>query len=167
MTLRRSLAACAVALAVLAGCSGGDDKEDAATSSTAPASTAAGSPTTLRPVDTRFTGQNSAQFCTLAKTYNERFTSVGTNPTPAQLRTVAREGQTAITQALNAAPAEIKKDVEVLATTFNGLLSEFEKANFEVAKVPPTALAPLSSPEFQMSTTRFQSYIRTVCGVTG
>ena len=33
--------------------------------------------TTVRPVDTSFTGQNSAQFCNLAKTYNDRFTSVG------------------------------------------------------------------------------------------
>ena len=149
---------------MLAGCSGGDD-EDAAPTTSAPAGTA-GPTTTVRPVDTSFTGQNSAQFCALARTYNERFTSVSPNATPAQLRTVAREGQTAITQAVNAAPAEIKPDVEVLARSFGSLLSELEKVNFEVARLPPTALQALQAPEFQQSTTRFQAYIRTVCGVS-
>jgi hypothetical protein len=155
------LAACGVALLVLAGCSGGDDDDDAAPTTAAPAT----APTTVRPVDTSFTGQNSAQFCGLARTYNERFTSVGTNPTPTQLRTVAREGQTAITQAVSAAPAEIKTDVEVLARTFGALLTELEKVNFEVTRLPPAAVQSLSAPEFQQSTTRFQAYIRSVCGI--
>jgi hypothetical protein len=99
----------------------------------------------------------------LAKTYNDRFTSVGTSPTPAQLRTLAREGQTAITQAVNAAPTEIKPDVQVIANTFGGLLTELEKVNFEATRMPPSAFNSLSSPEFTASTTRFQAYIRTVC----
>ena len=165
-TLRKTLGACGVILALLAGCSGGDDK-DTASNSSVPPSTSVAPATTVRPVDTSFTGQNSAQFCTLAKTYTDRFSSVGANATPAQLRTLAREGQTAITQAVNAAPAEIKRDVELLATTFNGLIAELEKVNFEVARVPPAALSQLSTPEFQTSTTRFQTYIRSVCGITG
>ncbi len=161
--LRNSLAACAaVAVLLLTGCSGGED--DAAPTTSAPANT--GPTTTVRPVDTSFTGQNSAQFCSLARTYNERFTSVGSNPSPAQLRTVTREGQTAITQAVNAAPAEIKPDVEVLARTFSTLLTELEKVNFEVTRLPPAALQSLQAPEFQASTTRFQAYIRTVCGIS-
>ena len=40
------------------------------------------------------------------------FTQIGANATPAQLRTVAREGQTAINQAVSAAPGEIKGDVQ-------------------------------------------------------
>lgn len=160
--LRRFLAAFAIASVVLTGCSGGDDDEAAPTTS----AQAGGPTTTMRPVDTSFTGQNSAEFCTLARTYNERFTSVGSNPSPAQLRTVTREGQTAITQAVNAAPAEIKPDVEVLARTFTGLLTELERVNFEVARLPPAALQSLQAPEFQASTTRFQAYIRTVCGIS-
>ena len=163
--IRRTLAACGVALLVLAGCSGGGD-DDAAPTTSAAGSAATGPTTTMRPVDTSFTGQNSAEFCALAKTYNERFTSVGSNPTPAQLRTVAREGQTAINQAVSAAPAEIKRDVEVIANTFTTLLSELEKVNFEAARMPPAALQPMQAPEFQQSTTRFQAYIRTFCGVS-
>jgi hypothetical protein len=160
----KKLAAGALALVILTGCSGGDDDDAAPT--TAPAAGASGgSSTTVRPVDTSFTGQNSAQFCALAKTYNERFTGVGSNPTPAQLRTLAREGQTAINQAVTAAPGEIKRDVEVIATTFGGLISELEKVNYEAARMPPAAFNSLSAPDFTASTTRFQAYIRTVCGV--
>jgi hypothetical protein len=31
----------------------------------------------------------------------------------------------------------------------------------------PAALGSLQAPEFQASTTRFQAYLRTVCGITG
>ncbi len=162
---RTTLAGCAVALLVLVGCSG-DGDDDAASNTSAPPTTAPAPTTTVRPVDTSFTGQNSAEFCSLARTYNERFTSVTPNATPAQLRTVAREGQTAITQAVNAAPAEVKADVQVVANTFGALLSELEKVNYEIARVPPAALQALQGPEFQRATTRFQAYLRSVCGVS-
>ena len=159
------LTACAMALIVMSGCSGGDD-DDSASNTTSPPP-AAGPTTTVLSTNTSFTGQNSAQFCNLARTYNERFSKVSANPTPAELRTVTREGQTAITQAVNAAPAEIKRDVEVIAAAFNGLLAELEKVNFEAARLPSTAFGSLSAPEFTQATTRFNSYVRTVCGVTG
>jgi hypothetical protein len=157
-------AACGVTLLLMAGCSGGDDG-DAASPTTVAA--APGPTTTVLSTNTSFTGQNSAQFCGLARTYNERFSKVSANPTPAELRSLTREGQTAITQAVNAAPAEIKPDVQVISTAFNGLISELEKVNFEVARLPPTAFGSLSAPEFTQATTRFNSYVRTVCGVTG
>ena len=163
--MRRTLAACGLALLVLAGCSGGDD--DTATpapSTTAPA--AAGGPTTsLRTVDTNFTGQGSAEFCNLARTYTERSSQLGPSATPAQLRTVAREGQTAINQALNAAPAEIKNDVQIIATAFGGLLTDLETANYDVTKVAPASFARLQAPEFGTASQRFQAYVRNVCKV--
>ena len=159
---RISLLACGLAVLLLTACSGGDDDNDAAPTTSAPATTLAPAGGTTTP---SFTGQNSAQFCNLARTYNERFTSVGPNATPAQLRTVAREGQTAISQAVTSAPAEIKTDVEVLARTFTALLAEMERVNFEAARLPPTALQSLSAPEFQASTQRFQAYLRSVCQV--
>ncbi|HVL06719.1 MAG TPA: hypothetical protein VM388_12075 [Acidimicrobiales bacterium] len=162
--LHKTLAAiAALTLVVLAGCSGGGDDDDAAP--TTAAAGAGGPTTTVRPVDTSFSGQNSAQFCALARTYSERANAFGSNPTPAQLRTATREGQTAITQAVNAAPAEIKPDVEVLARAFTAILAELEKVNFEPARMPPAALQPLQTPEFQQSTTRFQAYGRSVCGI--
>ena len=151
--------ACGLVLVVMTGCGGGDD--DGASPTTSSPGTVP--TTTVRPVDTSFTGQDSAQFCALSRTFNDRFASVGGNTTPAQLRTVAREGQTAISQALAAAPAEIKRDVEVISRTFTAFLGELEKVNYDATKVPPAALESLSAPEFQQSTTRFQAYYRSVC----
>jgi hypothetical protein len=162
--MRRTLAACGLALLVLAGCSGGDDNDAAP----APTTIAAGGPsTTLRTVDTNFTGQGSAEFCNLARTYNDRFTQIGANATPAQLRTVAREGQTAINQAVNAAPGEIKSDVQVIANAFGGLLTDLEAVNYDVTKVTPATFARLQAPEFATSSQRFQAYMRNVCRVGG
>jgi hypothetical protein len=46
-------------------------------------------------------------------------------------------------------------------------VAELEKVNFEAARLPPAAIGTLSAPEFTQATTRFQSYGRTVCGITG
>ena len=165
--MQSALAACGVALVLLTGCSRGGGKDTASSPTTTAAPAATGPSTTVRPVDTSFTGQNSAQFCTLAKTYNDRFSNVNAAATPAQLRTVTQEGRTAINQAVTAAPAEIKPDVQVIATAFTALFTELEKVNFDVSKVSPAALGSLQAPEFQASTTRFQAYLRSVCGITG
>lgn len=162
---RSTLAACGLALLVLTGCSSGDDDKDAApAASTAPA----GPTTTLGATDTTFTGQGSSDFCNLARTYAERSTNVG-NPassSPAQLRTLANEGKTAITQAANAAPAEIKADVQLIATTFTALLAELEKVNYDGTKLAPEAFAPLQAPEFGRASQRFQAYTRDVCKIS-
>lgn len=161
---RGVLAACGLVVLLLAGCSSGGGKKVASPSASAPAST--GPTTTVRPVDTSFTGQNSAQFCTLAKTYNDRFSNVGSASTPAQLKSVTQDGRTAIDQAAAAAPAEIKPDVQVLANAFGTLFTELEKVNFDPTKISAAAFAPLQAPEFQASTLRFQAYLKSVCGVS-
>jgi len=160
--LRRILAIGLLATAVLAGCSSSDKGETAAPSTTSGAPT-----TTIRPVDTSFTGQNSAQFCTLAKTYNDKFANVGTASSPAQLRTLVQDGRTAVNAARDAAPPEIKADAQALANAFNMLFVELEKVNFDATKVPLAAFSALQAPEFQSATVRFQAYLKNVCGVTG
>ena len=162
---RRLWAACGAALLVMAGCSGGDD-DDSATDITAPPAT--GPTTTVLSTNTSFTGQNSAEFCNLARTYAERSANLGnlSQATPAQLRTMANEGRTAITQAANAAPPEIKADVQLIATTFSGLLVELERVNYDGTKVAPAAFAPLQSPEFGRASQRFQAYSRDVCKIS-
>ena len=165
--LRFSMAACGVAMLVMSGCSS-DGKEGASPTTSSPSSTPAPRPTTtVRSVDTSFSGQNSAQFCSLAKTYNDRFTSVGTASTPAQLRSATQDGRTAINQAVSAAPAEIKPDVQVLANAFAAMFTELERVNFDPSKVSVAALTPLQAPEFQAATIRFQAYVHGVCGLTG
>lgn len=164
--IRKAALAAALALVVLGGCSSGSSKKQASPSTSTPAATAPGGPTTtIRPVDTSFTGQNSAQFCGLAKTYNDRYSNLGPTNTPAQLKTVVQDGRTAINAAASAAPAEIKPDVQVLADAFGSVYNELEKVNFDATKVSLTAFAPLQTPQFQQSTVRFQAYLQKVCGI--
>ena len=164
MRIRSTLAACGLALLVLAGCSSGDDDNDAApAASTAPA----GPTTTALPADPNFTGQGSTEFCNLARTYTERSANVGNPATssPAQLRALANEGRTAITQAADAAPPEIKADVQLIATTFTNLIAELEKVNYDGTKLTQAAFAPLQTPEFGRASQRFQAYNRDVCKI--
>ena len=149
----------------MAGCSGGDDNDSASNTTALPAS---GPTPTVRPPDPTFTGQGSAEFCNLARTYTERSANLGNlgSSTPAQLRTVVNEGRMAITQAANAAPPEIKADVQLISTTFAGLLAELEKVNFEVSRMPPEAFTPLQAPEFGRASQRFQAYTRDVCKIS-
>ena len=158
---RRLLTACGLALLVLGGCSSSDPKP------TSTPTTAAGGPsTTLPPVATSFTGQGSAQFCALAKTYTDRSASLGANLTQAQLRTASQDARTAITQAAAAAPAEIKADAQAVSDAFAALFDELNRANFDPSKVSPAALAPLSSPQLSTATTRFEAYLHSVCGIS-
>ena len=57
--------------------------------------------------------------------------------------------------------------MQVIANVFTGLLIELEKVNFDIGKLSPSSLGSLQAPEFQSSTTRFQAYLRSVCGVGG
>lgn len=157
------MAICGLALAVTTACSSSSEKEASPSTS----ATSAGPTTTARPVDTSFTGQGSAQFCSLAKTYTDRFANVGAATTPAQLKTVVQDGRAAINDAAAAAPAEIKPDVQVIADAFGSLVNGLDKVNYDVTKVSAEAFAPLQAPQFQASSTRFQAYTTKVCGITG
>lgn len=150
--IRTTLAICGLAAALLASCSSGGDKKEA-------------SPTTVRPVDSGFTGQNSAEFCALAKTYKDRSNDVSPGSSPAELRTAAEDGLTAINEVVSAAPAEIKPDVKVVAGALGAVVTELQKVGFDTTKAPPAAFAPLQAPEFQASASRFQTYITQVCGI--
>lgn len=152
-----------IAVVALSSCSG--DGNSATQTSTPTTTTAPGPLTTLRPVDTSFTGLNNAEFCALARTYTDRSGTVNQARTPDELRAGVRESQTAINQVVSTAPAEIKGDVQSLANAFGVLFTELERANFDPTKVSLTAFAPLQSPEFAQSTARFQAYVRTVCGI--
>lgn len=163
---RTALTACGLSLLLLAaatGCGGGDDKKEAAPPTSAQVS---GPTTTLAPVDTRFTGQGSTEFCNLARTYTERFGKVDPKLSGTQLRTLTQEGLTALNQAAGAAPAEIKTDVQVIANVIRGLVAELDRVNYDYSKVSPDSLSKLQAPDFAASTQRFQAYMTNVCKIT-
>ena len=148
-------AACLVALMPLAGCS--DDKKSDTSQSSATTATS------VRPVDTSFTGEGSAEFCNFITTFTEGSQNVSPNASPAVLEASFRDALTAINQAVAVAPAEIKGDVVAIADTFEGVVTAVSTANFDLARVDASTLQSLQSEGFLDAVTRLQSYLTTVC----
>ena len=157
--MRRALAAVALLTLLLAGCSDDSDDDSAAGTTTTVAST------TSISVDTNFTGEGSERFCELARTYRERLDELGTTD-PTQLRALATEAETAIKEAREVAPDEIKGDVQLVAAASISFFEVLAAANYDLTKVSPDALSGLQRPEVQASTQRLTAYTHNVCGIT-
>ena len=157
--MRRALAAVALLTLLLAGCSDDSDDDSAAGTTTTVAST------TSISVDTNFTGEGSERFCELARTYRERLDELGTTD-PTQLRALATEAETAIKEAQEVAPEEIKGDVQLVAAASISFFEVLAAANYDLTKVSPDALSGLQRPEVQASTQRLTAYTQNVCGIT-
>jgi hypothetical protein len=151
-------AACLVALLPLAGCS--DDKDDGASQSAVTA-------TTVRPVDTSFTGEGSEEFCRFITTFTEGSQNVSPTASPAELETSFREALTAIDQAVSVAPGEIKGDVVSIADTFERVVTAVSTADFNLERVDATALEALQSEGFLDAVTRLQAYLTSICKTSG
>ena len=140
----------------LSGCGGGDS-DDAA-----PAQAS----TTAPPVTTAVVGNDQAgtPFCKLARTYTEKFSTILASASdPVKLRAVTTDAESAIRQAQATAPAEIKPDVTVVATTAGQVLKALEKNNFDLART--SEVTKLQEPAFQTSFAKLNRYARAHCGV--
>jgi hypothetical protein len=143
-----------VAVLGLTGCGGGDDKD------AAPAQTTA-APSTTSPVGN---DQAGTPFCGLARTYNEKFsTLLAVANDPAKLKAATTDAESAIRQAQSQAPAEIKSDVTAVATTAKDVLAALQKNNFDLSKTPE--VSKLQEPAFQTSLANLNRYARAHCGV--
>ena len=144
-----------VAAIGLTGCGGGGDDKNAA-----PAPTTAASSTTT-PVGN---DQAGTPFCGLARTYNEKFsTLLAVANDPAKLKAATTDAESAIRQAQSQAPAEIKSDVTAVAATAKDVLAALQKNNFDLSKTPE--VSKLQEPAFQTSLANLNRYARAHCGV--
>ena len=144
-----------VAVLGLTGCGGGGDDDDAA-----PAQT------TAAPATTAAVGNDQAgtPFCGLARTYTEKFsTLLAVANDPAKLRAATTDAESAIRQAQAQAPAEIKSDVGVVATTAKDVLAALQKNNFDLSRT--AEVSKLQEPRFQTSLANMNRYARAHCGV--
>ena len=139
----------------LTACGGGDSDDDAA-----PATTAAPPPTTAAVGN----DQAGTPFCGLARTYTEKFSTILASANdPVRLRAVTTDAEAAIRQAQATAPAEIKSDVTVVATTARQVLTALQKNNFDLAGT--SEITKLQEPAFQTSLANMNRYARAHCGV--
>ncbi|HVL26823.1 MAG TPA: hypothetical protein VM390_01655 [Acidimicrobiales bacterium] len=148
--------AAVVLVAGLAACGGGSGSEDRSSATTAPGRDA---PTT---VDTRFTGEGSAEFCRDILTYSERFRRLGEAASP-DARTAYTEAARAVNASVGSAPPEIRRDVELVAGAFTDLVRELEAVDYQFPRLPPAVVTRFMSAELQSASTRVEAYIRTFC----
>ena len=144
-----------VAVLGLTACGGGDSDDDAA-----PATTTAPPPTAA------VVGNDQAgtPFCGLARTYTEKFSTILASANdPVKLKAVTTDAEASIRQAQSTAPAEIKSDVTVVATTARQVLSALQKNNFDLAGT--SEITKLQEPAFQTSLANMNRYARAHCGV--
>ena len=143
-----------IAVLGLTGCGGGDDDD------------AAPAPTTAAPSTTALVGNDQAgtPFCGLARTYTEKFsTLLAVANDPVKLRAATTDAEAAIRQAQSQAPAEIKSDVTLVATTAGQVLAALQKNSFDLSKTPE--VSKLQEPAFQTSLANLNRYSRAHCGV--
>ena len=145
-----------VAVLGLAGCGGGGDDEEAAPTTTVPPTT-----TTAAVGD----DQAGTPFCQLAKTYAEKYASILTVANdPAKLRAATTDAESAIRQAQATAPAEVKADVTLVATTASQVLTALQRNNFDLSRTPE-AITRLQEPSFTTALSNLNRYGRAHCGI--
>jgi hypothetical protein len=114
-----------------------------------------------------FSGADSARFCEFTRTYYDRFATLfaglGSRSDPVALGRVVEQLTGSIRDAVGVAPGEIKADVQMLAAAASGFVAALRQANFDFAKVPPSAGARLQEPDVKAARDRVDAYVRTVC----
>jgi hypothetical protein len=171
-----SVVALTVALALGAAACSGDDA-----SSSSDRSTAAGSATTAAGGDAGATG--GGDFCDesrdqLAKVFSGgRDQLLGTvlpgllDPSKAeaarsQLKALAADVRASNEAVVDAAPAEIRADLETVLSAVTALYDALEKADYDVTKIDIGALSSVpSDPNLQGAAERVGAYYKDRCGI--
>lgn len=156
--LARSVVTVAVvgALAVgAAACGGGDDGKDAK---------GKGSSTTTTTI--HFSGDDSAAFCTQLADFQSRFNAatLDVDSLPADKRADTwKAALDAISGLQSAASSEIEPAVKLLHQRIEAVLPALAAADYDISKVPASALAELRTTESAAATARIEAYGTQVC----
>jgi uncharacterized ferritin-like protein (DUF455 family) len=118
-------------------------------------------------VDTNFSGAGSAEYCRLARTYQDAQNKLNPTNTSPDLRQVFQDAARDIKLAVGVAPEEIKNDVQIVSDGFNALIAALAPVNYDFTKLPPDLIVRFQSAEFSAASQRVAAYARTVCGVGG
>lgn len=164
----RLVAAAVAALTLVAcGSGGGGGGDDAAPESQPTTTVTTGPNTPPQPVDTKFTGAGSAEYCKLAKSYADASSKLSPTNTTPDLRQLFQDAARDIKAAVAVAPAEIKNDVQIVADGFNALVDALQPVNYDFTRLTPDLIARFMSAEFTTASTRVAAYSRNVCGIAG
>lgn len=161
------MAVVAAVLAILPGCGHGGGGGGSSSPSPPPSSSAAVTPAvtaTTGPltVDTTFTGQGSAAYCQLSKSYADAAARLGPNP-DAQLRQAYEDAARDMQAAVAVAPAEIKGDAQIVADGFGGLIAALQGVDYDFTRLPPDVVARFMDDDFRRASIRLTAYGKNIC----
>jgi hypothetical protein len=153
---RRTLAA-VLLLAAFGACGGDGDNEE-----TAPTTTLGATSTTTA---SSFTGAGSEPFCNQARQAQQELaglTQAGSSPEA--MRDVFLAAAAALRSLAEAAPPEIKGDVETIAASYDDLQKSLEAAGWDPTKLPGEITGRLTAPDITAASQRLNAYQQQVCG---
>lgn len=142
-------------MAVLAACGGSSS------------SSTKGTPTTTA---STVRASRGGSFCKqIADTYNEALTFAGaTARSPDELRTELDKTLKDGKDTINAAPDEVKADLQVIQDAVAKFSDSLAKVGYDVNRLGSDAIAAISvftSPEFQKAAEHSQTYVKDQCGI--
>jgi len=150
-------AACLVTILALGGCSDSDNDDAAGTTSTTGARA-----TSSLPVDTRFTGEGSAEFCRFLNTFNEGMGTGGTAP-----GVDYQAALEALDQMVAVAPDDLKANLVTLSDGLQALVTAASAPGFNPNTLDPAVVTVITSPDFSGSLGRLDAYYTKYCGTGG
>lgn len=138
----------------LGGCSRG------ATDQASPRPVARATSTT----DPVFSGEGRERFCPLVRATDERLSGLSAaGSRPDDVRRLYSAAQQAVEDLADAAPAEVRADVRVIAKAYDEFIGELREARYDPAKVSPDARQKLQSPRVKAAGERLDAYRSKVC----
>jgi hypothetical protein len=167
MKSRHSQLAQAVGIALIAvmatACGGAKAKVAAAGAgdATAADSSAVGSAAGVAPV--KATGGGS--FCKLYAASVNSATRDAAAAAPEDTKARIEVARSDAHEALNIAPAEIKKDVALLIDVSDKMYSALAKAGYDYSKLTPADMTAFSTPEVTAAEEHLTAYIKGTCGI--
>jgi hypothetical protein len=89
---------------------------------------------------------------------------MGSATAPDQLRGSVAAARASMGAARASAPPEVAGDFGVVADGYGQLFDGMEQANYELSRVPLSAVQALATPEFRGASDRVQAYVGRACG---
>ena len=151
-------------IAVMATACGGAKSKVAAAGAgdaTATDSSAVGSAAGVAPVKATGGGSFCKLYAASVNSATRNAAAAAAEDTKARIEVARSDAH----QALNIAPAEIKKDVALLVDVSDKMYSALAKAGYDYSKLTPADMAAFSTPQVAAAEEHLTGYIKGTCGI--
>jgi hypothetical protein len=126
-------------------------------------STSAATVTTVRPVDTSFTGVGSAEFCAFIPSLLDASQSVPASASPAQIKAGLETSLAAFDKAVAVAPPDIKDAVVTISDAVKAVSAALAAADYDATRIDPAVARLLLEDRFSDASVRLKAYLDKYC----